>query len=723
MPVKEFTDFSGGLVNVKAATEIAPNELQKSRACDSSQGGVLRCKLGWAKVNSSAMDADIDDIFFQSIFTDESFIVRANVILYDLDVAAGTPIPIRYDVPDAEHRFEIFGAWVIIVDGTGNWKYRQDGTTIMWHTGYCYPWEGLNHLDTSTMYACILSFIWCSTGYWACYEWEQEQVDGETVQAQGFDRVTSTAYLDFSTDDSSIQSYARPVQLGITAPGTLTAAEPDWDVGYLHLWEEPYALSLATAALIERLPSTSSNNYECFFNWEVEQVQGDTITGTAGDLATNLPTVAGMVDGTVNYKVSYLNVATFESNMGAATEIILEDGRVELTGIPISADPQVVARNIYRTEDAGATYKLVVQLADNHTTAYLDNIADTALGATVDTQDHDVPPAAIDVTEHLSLLFLLKSPNEVWWCNAFDEWEYFEVTNYEPFGSAARTGRKVQTLGDHLAAVLDTEIWKWTGSSETDFAKEKSLSNRGAVASKAVFPRGDVILFVDGAGLFMYGTDSPLVMAGVPTKDIYISEKVEALFRPEWVNADRLELAQKSKCVAAYLDGELLIAYPASGSAANNRLLRADMLRQSFDLMEVAFTNLVVDQAGKKFYSTAGAFIYEMWTGQYRGDGTTLINLEVQTKDFGKEFGALAARKEVEWIKFDCDPNDGQVIVTIYIDGTASGSWTVNSGNRSWNRKRAKVDKSGYRIMVKIEATHNAEFYGLALKVEAKEDL
>jgi len=661
MPVKEFTDFSGGLVNVKAATEIEPKELQKSRACDSSQGGVLRCKKGWVKVNSAAMDADIDDCFFQSVFDIEGFLVRAGLILYDVDVATGTPYPIRYYVPDAEHRFDVFGDWIIIVDGTGNWKYVQDGTAVMWHTGYCYPWEGYLHLDTATMYACILTFIWSAAGYWCCYEWEQEWVDHSYFTAEGFDRVTSTVYLAFSTDDVSIQNYQRPVQLGIDAPAT--------------------APTLADSC------------------------------------------VAGNPNGVYLYKVSFVNADEFESNMGDSATITVVNKQIDLTAIPLSDDPQVVARRVYRTVAGGATYKLLVEIADNHTTSYRDNIADADLGATVDTQDHDPPPAAIDVTEHLSLLFLLVSPNFIYWCNAFDEWEYFEVTNYEPLGSSARTGRKVQTLGDHLAVILDTEIWKWTGSSEADFAKEKSLSNRGSVGSKAVFPRGDVILFVDGAGVFMYGTESPLVMAGVPTKDLYASEKVEALFRPEWGSADRIELLSKSMVAIAYLDGECLVAYPAYGSATNNRLLRCDMLRQSFDLMEVAFANLMVDQAGKKFYATAGPYIYELWTGSYRGDGATVVSFEAQTKDFGKEFGALSARKEVEWIKFDCDPKNGQIDVTIYIDGVAAGSWTVDSGNREMNRKRASVDRSGYRIKVKIEGTSDAEFYALAMKVEPKESI
>jgi hypothetical protein len=56
------------------------------------------------------------------------------------------------------------------------------------------------------------------------------------------------------------------------------------------------------------------------------------------------------------------------------------NGKVQLTGIPLGGSA-VTSRKIYRTAAGGATYMLLATLADNTTTTYTDNTADSGLGA------------------------------------------------------------------------------------------------------------------------------------------------------------------------------------------------------------------------------------------------------------------------------------------------------------------------------------------------------
>ena len=46
---------------------------------------------------------------------------------------------------------------------------------------------------------------------------------------------------------------------------------------------------------------------------------------------------------------------------------------MSLTSIPVSADARVTKRHIYRSEDAGSTYKRVGSINDNATTTFTDN--------------------------------------------------------------------------------------------------------------------------------------------------------------------------------------------------------------------------------------------------------------------------------------------------------------------------------------------------------------
>lgn len=61
------------------------------------------------------------------------------------------------------------------------------------------------------------------------------------------------------------------------------------------------------------------------------------------------------------------------------------------SSIPTSGDSQVDQRKIYRTAEGGIDYYLLTTINDNTTTAFVDNIADAALGAALE-EDHDIVP-------------------------------------------------------------------------------------------------------------------------------------------------------------------------------------------------------------------------------------------------------------------------------------------------------------------------------------------
>lgn len=93
---------------------------------------------------------------------------------------------------------------------------------------------------------------------------------------------------------------------------------------------------------------------------------------------------AGNVDnGAHRYRVTFVT-ASGETEGGTISEPVVvadktADGRVALTGIPTGGG-LVTARKLYRTAAGGAAYLLLATIADNSTTAYTDNIADSGLG-------------------------------------------------------------------------------------------------------------------------------------------------------------------------------------------------------------------------------------------------------------------------------------------------------------------------------------------------------
>lgn len=102
---------------------------------------------------------------------------------------------------------------------------------------------------------------------------------------------------------------------------------------------------------------------------------------TAPGALTAAVGTAGALTGTYYYKVTYVT-ADGETELGTVASVVLSAQRASLTNIPVSSDPKVTSRKIYRGVAGNSTnFFLVTTLADNTTTTYTDNTEDNALGA------------------------------------------------------------------------------------------------------------------------------------------------------------------------------------------------------------------------------------------------------------------------------------------------------------------------------------------------------
>lgn len=99
------------------------------------------------------------------------------------------------------------------------------------------------------------------------------------------------------------------------------------------------------------------------------------------------PAAPGNVDNGVHrYRVTFVTAdgetdgGTISSAVTVADKTV--NGQVALTAIPLGGSA-VTSRKLYRTVAGGSTYLLLATIADNTTTTYTDNIADSGLGAGV----------------------------------------------------------------------------------------------------------------------------------------------------------------------------------------------------------------------------------------------------------------------------------------------------------------------------------------------------
>lgn len=124
-------------------------------------------------------------------------------------------------------------------------------------------------------------------------------------------------------------------------------------------------------------------------------------------LTAELAGAAGSVDnGSHEYAFTFVT-ATGETGLSPIGDPVVVtnngvDGQVDLTSVVISADAGVTSRKIYRRFNGAGDFKLVDTIADNVTTTYTDNIANSALGAVAPTEDTTAAAVSFDASAVIS---------------------------------------------------------------------------------------------------------------------------------------------------------------------------------------------------------------------------------------------------------------------------------------------------------------------------------
>jgi hypothetical protein len=433
---------------------------------------------------------------------------------------------------------------------------------------------------------------------------------------------------------------------------------------------------------------------------------------------------AGNPDGVYSYKVTFVNDDGYESNPSPASgDVTVATNKINLTDLPISTDPQVVARNIYRTAAGGSTYKYVAQVANAWTDdedannppnayGYQDDTADASLGADVET-DHDTPPALKVVHSHVGLLYGVENArrNVIWYCNEFDAWEYFDANNYYYFGSTGDTTHALHTLGEFLLPVQEFRIWK-LDTSEATPVKSESFSDKGVFGEKAAFKIGDALIVAENSGVFLFDT----------VRAIEITQLIADVFDVKSSNSNRVDSDWASNMVVCYLDGRIYLSYTKEGSVENDMTLVYDIDRKIPEaLWDVGFSAMTVDKQGKSVYAhlVSDGKVYEINTGD--DDNGTDISWIARTKDFAQEFGGATVKKRADFVKVDCNPNGNDLVVDIYVDGSSVDTRTLTGSSRSVHRWRLPVDRDWYRISFRLTGTGQQEVHAIGLEGEPRE--
>lgn len=227
---------------------------------------------------------------------------------------------------------------------------------------------------------------------------------------------------------------------------------------------------------------------------------------------TDFSTAAGSIaEGARKYRFSYVSESGRESNAGIASVEIDTTGLgtqdITLNDVPVSSDPQVVRRNIYRTVAGGTEYLFLDTINDNVSTSYTDDIVDTGLSSNTaplpgDFFDNSPPPFAAFCRAWKRTMFMAGDPlnPNILYFSLDDQPEAFPILNAFQLDSKI-TGIYESRLG--LIVTTETDYWRVLGDNP-DYLIDKVIKGFGAVGPRAVGAARQLGWAADRDGLRLY---------------------------------------------------------------------------------------------------------------------------------------------------------------------------------------------------------------------------
>ncbi len=325
--------------------------------------------------------------------------------------------------------------------------------------------------------------------------------------------------------------------------------------------------------------------------------------------------VAGAIpNGTYQYVVTFVNGDGRESNPTTPISVSVVGGPsvVDLTGIPVSSDPQVVDRNIYRTFAGGARFFFVQSVGDNVATVDLDNTPDSGLGAEVEF-DNDKPPIFKYIETHKNRSFGVEAanPNRVRFSKDSNESAYpaLNFIDVSPDDGDIITG--IISYFDLLVIFKRESIYVLTGNDEFDFVLRRAQTDTrvGTVSTRTAVVLGNMVIFLSERGVYAFD--------GVRTH--YLSSKIEAIWDKAAANQPRtFNWSQEGITAAVSYKAKSRTWYwltiPTGASLQNDTTLIYDSELKNWTLFDGIFANsLAIVEESNEPVLYSGDYLGFMW--------------------------------------------------------------------------------------------------------------
>lgn len=228
---------------------------------------------------------------------------------------------------------------------------------------------------------------------------------------------------------------------------------------------------------------------------------------------------AGNLTGAYKGKVSFLikvnGKVMSESPLGpASTSVTLASNSLSVTGLPLSPDPGVNARRLYRTLAGGSIYFPEIDIDDNTTTTVLTDLTDAALQLLPAPLDLGTPPG----TTGARLTLMVEWNGRLWAVGSEDidilrfsadgkfyAWPSTNTIKIPPVGGDLFGITGFARRRDQLGVFRRTAIHQITGADETTIARQPVIEGVGCMASDSIVVIRDEAYFLGLDGVYKWG--------------------------------------------------------------------------------------------------------------------------------------------------------------------------------------------------------------------------
>ncbi len=323
---------------------------------------------------------------------------------------------------------------------------------------------------------------------------------------------------------------------------------------------------------------------------------------------TSAQLAAGNLNGTYQYKVTYINGDIESLDSAASIALAVVNKSVTVSDIPISPDAQCTGRHLYRMGGTTSVYNLITAIGDNVTTSYVDDTLDANVGDEILVSTHHEPPTTCQlVTFHFLRAYMcgdstVGQENWVWFSEdygadpfAIEYWGPYPYENYIQLGGTEKI-TSMLSMFRMLLAFKENEIFSCEGTIPDEMFITKTPATRGCVAplgsafvGQAIYPYWDGVYFFDGR-------DSQKLV-----------EFTDPMFDTE-VDKDYL-----NRAIGLGWKGKYLLSFPEVGYTYPNKILIINMAEgKGRFLLDIPATSFGVDTKG------------ELWCGESTGWVTKL---------------------------------------------------------------------------------------------------